>query len=157
MLIVTAGWTGARWAELAALRRSNLHFRQDDTGVLVVDPNDGALVESATDVWLTAPKAERTITLPRFLVRLLRAHLTTHDDQHVFTTPQHRPLTGQAVGTRRWPTMTSVHTAEPPESPTRRAVPGWLRQRSDRASGDHAALPGTLSACHPPTAMRSAT
>jgi integrase len=89
MLIVTAAWTGARWGELAALRRTNLHLRDDDTGALVVDPNDGTVAESGTEVWLTAPKAERTIPLPPFLVRLLRAHVTTHDHPHVFLTPEH--------------------------------------------------------------------
>jgi integrase len=88
MLIVTAAWTGARWGELVALRRANLHVREDDTGALVVDPNDGAAVESGTELWLTAPKAQRTIPLPPFLVRLLRAHLTTHDHPHVFVTPE---------------------------------------------------------------------
>jgi hypothetical protein len=43
LLIVTAAWTGARWSELAALRRPNLHLLDDDSGYLCVDPNDGAL------------------------------------------------------------------------------------------------------------------
>lgn len=88
MLIVTAAWTGARWGELVALRRPNLTLREDDTGVFRVAPEDGTLLESGTDVWLAAPKAERAIPLPPFLVRLLRAHLATHDHSHVFTTPE---------------------------------------------------------------------
>lgn len=88
MLIVTAAWTGARWGELVALRRANLHVREDDTGALVVDPNDGTAVESGSELWLTAPKARRTIALPPFLVCLLRAHLATHDHPHVFVTPE---------------------------------------------------------------------
>lgn len=56
VLIITAGWTGARWGELTGLRRHNTHL------------NDS------------------TITLPPFLTDLLRAHLDTHDHPHVFVT-----------------------------------------------------------------------
>ncbi|WP_034274322.1 tyrosine-type recombinase/integrase [Haloechinothrix halophila] len=88
VLVVTGGWTGSRWGELAGLRRPNLHLFDDDTGDLVVDPETGALHEDSTGkLWLGPPKTEesaRTISLPPFLVRLLRAHLETHDHEHVF-------------------------------------------------------------------------
>ncbi len=91
LLIVTAAWTGARWSELAALRRPNLHLFDDDSGYLRVDPIDGVLYESGSQLWHGPPKtteSARAITVPPFLVRLLRAHLSTHDHPHVFTTPE---------------------------------------------------------------------
>ncbi|MTD58149.1 tyrosine-type recombinase/integrase [Amycolatopsis pithecellobii] len=92
VLVVAAAWTGARWGELVGLQRHNLHLVDDDTGYIVVDPDIGALHEPNKGVpFLGPPKTEesaRTITLPAFLVRLLRAHLATHDHPHVFVTPQ---------------------------------------------------------------------
>ncbi|MEV6608872.1 tyrosine-type recombinase/integrase [Kutzneria sp. NPDC051319] len=91
VMVVTAGWTGARWGELTGLQRPNLHLFDDDTGYIVVDPEIGALHESAAGkLWLGPPKTDesaRTITLAPFNVRLLRAHLATHTHPHVFVTP----------------------------------------------------------------------
>jgi len=91
LLVITAAWTGARWGELTGLQRHNLHLFDDDTGYIVIDPDTGSLHESAGGkLWLGPPKTDesaRTISMPPFLVRLLRAHLTTHDHPHVFTTP----------------------------------------------------------------------
>jgi integrase len=88
LLIVTAAWTGARWGELVGLQRPNLHLFDDDTGYFTIDPKIGALHESGTALWLGPPKntvSARDVTLPPFLVRLLRIHLKTHDHPHVFT------------------------------------------------------------------------
>ena len=89
LLIVTAGWTGARWGELTGLQRHNLHL--DPTGQtpseLVIDPDIGALHETTTSLTLGPPKtpeSARSIKLPAFLVPLLEAHLTTHSHTHVF-------------------------------------------------------------------------
>jgi integrase len=91
VLVVTAAWSGARWGELTGLQRPNVHLFDDDTGHIDVDPVIGALHESgAGRLWLGPPKtaeSARTITLPPFLVRLLRAHLEAHDHRHVFTSP----------------------------------------------------------------------
>lgn len=88
ILILTAGWTGARWGELVGLQRFNLHL---DDGYFVVDPDIGSLHESASGkMWLGPPKtpeSARTVTLPEFLIPLLRAYLETHDHPHVFVTP----------------------------------------------------------------------
>ena len=73
LLIVTAAWTGARWGEIAALQRRNTHL---DDGVIVIDPLIGAMIESSRGIELGPPKtaeSARTITLPSFLIRLLRA------------------------------------------------------------------------------------
>jgi integrase len=88
LLIVTAAWTGARWGELTGLQRPNLHLFDDDTGFFTIDPAIGALHESNRGLWLGPPKtadSARDITLPPFLVRLLRIHLKTQEHRHVFT------------------------------------------------------------------------
>jgi integrase len=88
VLIITAAWTGARWGELTGLHRRNLHL---DDGVMIVDPNVGALHEAGGgNQWLGPPKnagSARTITLPEFLAPLLRRHLTSAPSDFVFTTP----------------------------------------------------------------------
>ena len=91
VLIVTAGWTGARWGELAALQRHNTHLDQPDGGGYIkIDPRIGAVVESSRGIELSPPKtteSARIITLPPFLVALLRTHLATHDRRFVFVSP----------------------------------------------------------------------
>jgi len=85
-LLITAGWTGARWGELCGLQRHNTHL---DHARLVIDSESGALHEVNGRFSLGPPKtadSARTITLPPFLVALLRAHLATHDHPHVFVT-----------------------------------------------------------------------
>jgi integrase len=88
LLILTAGWSGARWGELIGLQRHNLHL---DDGCFVIDPDIGTLHESSSGkLWLGPPKtpeSARTVTLPEFLLPLLRQHLDTHDHPHVFVTP----------------------------------------------------------------------
>jgi integrase len=87
LLVVTAAWTGCRWGELTGLQRDHVDLTG---GVIVSDPDYGALHESgAHGLWLGPPKtpaSARTITLPPFLVDLLREHLATTDTQFVFTT-----------------------------------------------------------------------
>lgn len=91
LLVITAAYTGARWGELTALQQHNVHLYDDDTGHIIIDPEHGALHESNDGrLWLGPPKtlaSARQITLPPFLVRLMRAHLDTHQHRHMFTTP----------------------------------------------------------------------
>jgi integrase len=91
-LVVTAAWTGARWGELIGLRRQRLHLYENNTGHFDIDPDFGALHEPNKGApFLGQPKtveSARTVTLPPFLVPLLKAHLLTHQHQHVFVTPQ---------------------------------------------------------------------
>ncbi|GAA1291854.1 site-specific integrase [Saccharothrix xinjiangensis] len=92
VLDITAAWTGARWGELAGLQRINTHL---DDGCLVVDPDIGSLHEVDGRLELGPPKtpeSARTITLPPFLIDLLRHHLDTHDHPHVFVTADHQLL-----------------------------------------------------------------
>ncbi|WP_409463262.1 tyrosine-type recombinase/integrase [Amycolatopsis sp. GA6-003] len=91
VLVVTAAWTGMRWGELVGLQRHNL-ILGDTTGKIIVDPDFGALHEPGSGpMYLGPPKTDasvREVTLPPFLVALLRWFLTTHEHPHVFVTPQ---------------------------------------------------------------------
>ncbi|MEC3979890.1 tyrosine-type recombinase/integrase [Amycolatopsis sp. H20-H5] len=91
VLLVTAGWSGARWGELVGLQRRNLHLFDDDTGYFTIDSTFGALHEpNRGPLYLGHLKTDasaRIVTLPPCIVRLLRAHLTTHEHPHVFVTP----------------------------------------------------------------------
>lgn len=86
ILITTAAWTGARWGELVGLQRDHTHL---DAATITIDPQCGALREVNGQFTLGPPKtpeSARSITLPNFLIALLRAHLDTHNHQHVFLT-----------------------------------------------------------------------
>jgi integrase len=66
--MITAAWTGARWGELAGLRRHNTHLGD---AAIVIDRHSGALHEVNGRLELGQPKTDesaRTITLPPFLV-----------------------------------------------------------------------------------------
>ena len=91
-LMITAAWTGARWGELTGLQRRNLHLGD---GVLVVDPDVGALHEVDGVLTLGPPKTDesaRSVLLPAFLVELLQVHLDSHDHPHVFVTAENQLL-----------------------------------------------------------------
>ena len=89
--MITAAWTGCRWGELAGLQRNRLRLEPHrNRGELVIDPATGALHESGHRLWLGPPKtpaSARTVTLPPFLVALLREHLAATPNQFVFTSP----------------------------------------------------------------------
>ncbi len=88
LLIITAAWTGMRWGEIAGLQRCNTHL---DDGVIVIDRYAGGLHESGSRMWLGPPKTAasiRVITLPPFLIALLREHLDRTDGVPVFTGPR---------------------------------------------------------------------
>jgi integrase len=85
LLIIAAAWTGCRWGELAGLQRDHVDL---DRGVIAIDPEFGALHESGHGLWLGPPKtpaSARTISLPPFLVELLREHLASTTGSFVFT------------------------------------------------------------------------
>lgn len=82
-----------QWGEVTGLQRDHVDLRR---GVITIDPDYGALHESAAHgLWLGPPKtpaSARTITLPPFLIELLREHLATTDNPFVFTTRTGRPI-----------------------------------------------------------------
>lgn len=106
LLIIAAGWTGARWGELAGLKRDRVDVRR---GTITIDRDTGCLHESKTALWLGPPKTKasaRTITTPPFLTRLLRDYLATTEGEMVLTSPNgfllrrsmyHRRIFRQAV------------------------------------------------------------
>jgi len=92
LLVITAAWTGCRWGEIAGLQRDHVDL---DRGVITIDPDTGALHESAHQLWLGPPKtpaSARTITLPPFLITQLRQHLAHSNSSFVFTTRHGHPL-----------------------------------------------------------------
>jgi integrase len=116
LMIVTAAWTGCRWGEIAGLQRRNTH---PDDHTIVIDPDNGALKESAHRHWLGPPKtaaSARTITLPAFLAVLLKHHLESHDHAPVFPN-----LDGGFLWRRSWLPRTfnpafdgNLHKPNPP-------------------------------------------
>ena len=96
MLLITAGWTGARWGELTGLQRHNLHLDPyRGGGRMVIDPRVGALHEVGAQMFLGPPKtaeSARTISLPPFLVDALARHLQSHRHPHVFVTERQELL-----------------------------------------------------------------
>jgi integrase len=88
LLVITTAWTGCRWGEMTGLQPDHVDL---DRAVIAIDPEVGALHESAHGLWLGPPKTPasvREIQLPPFLVDLLREHLAHHTGQFVFTAPQ---------------------------------------------------------------------
>ena len=70
---------------------------------MVIDPHVGALIESSRGIELGPPKtaeSARTITLPPFLVDLLRRHLASHGQRFVFVTPSGEPHRNSNFGRR---------------------------------------------------------
>ncbi|WP_243791770.1 site-specific integrase [Saccharopolyspora gloriosae] len=87
-MIIVAAYTGLRWGELAGLQWRNVHLDRSPHAAIVVDPNVGALHETAGHLELGPPKtpaSARTVHLPPFLAELLREHATTQFHDHVFT------------------------------------------------------------------------
>jgi integrase len=93
LLIITTAWTGCRWGEITGLQRDHVDL---DRGVIVIDPDHGALHEPAAHgLWLGLPKTPasvRTITLPPFLIKSLREHLAATDSPFVFITRTGHPI-----------------------------------------------------------------
>ena len=72
-------------------------------GCLVIDPHVGAMIESSRGVELGPPKtaeSARTITVPPFLVAMLRRHLDSHGQRFVFVTPGGEPHRNSNFGRR---------------------------------------------------------
>lgn len=125
LLIITAAWTGARWGELAGVQRDNLHL---DHGHLVIDPCIGALHESGRQLWLASPKTAasvRAVSLPPFLIELLREHLEQIDGPRVFPSVDGDWLR-RSNFTRRVmrPAADGNHTVTNPQVRTRPVAPG---------------------------------
>lgn len=120
LLIVTAAWTWMRWGEIAGLQRCNLQL---DDGVLRVDRYVGGLHESGSRLWLGPPKTNasvRVVSLPPFLISLLREHLERTDGVQVFSGPRGGWLRRSNVD-RRVLRPAADGTLELPKAPVRLA------------------------------------
>jgi integrase len=74
-LVLTAGYSGLRWGELAGLRRCDIDF---DTGTITVTRR---LAEVNGTLSFSAPKSaagRRMVRIPSFVVRALRDHAERH-------------------------------------------------------------------------------
>ena len=84
------------------------------------------MIESSRGIELGPPKtaeSARTITLPPFLIRLLRAHLDRHDHPHVFA-----PHAGSRTGAA---TSAAARCARPPTAPGTGRAAGARWNRSN--------------------------
>ena len=119
-LIATAAWTGARWGELTGLQRTNIHL---DDGCFEIDPDIGALHEINGHFELGPPKtaeSARTITLPPFLIDLLRVLLDSHDHPHAFVSAEGEYLRRSNFGRRAMRPAADGNL-------NRKAPPVWLQ------------------------------
>jgi integrase len=90
VLIYTAAYTGMRWGELAGLRVDRCDFLRGSVNVAQALSEANGRVE----VGPTKTGRSRTVSLPRFLVDLLAAHLAEFGspDGFVFTSAEGAPL-----------------------------------------------------------------
>jgi integrase len=88
-LIFTAAYTGLRWGELAALKVRNLDLVKGTIRVTeAVAEVNGQLKEGPTKTGAT-----RTVSLPRFLRKMLSDHLARYPSKgYVFTSTKGHPL-----------------------------------------------------------------
>ena len=100
-LVLTAGYTGARFGELAALRigREGLDLLRKRMTIRAT------LTEVRGHLEVGPPKtkaANRSVSLPRFIVDELAHHLENHGGDHVFTSPDGKALRRNNFRRRVW-------------------------------------------------------
>jgi integrase len=100
--VITAAYTGMRWGELAGLAKVNIHLGD---GLVVVDPDVGALHEVSGNLHLGPPKtpaSARQIHLPPFLIGLLQDLIANHDNDLVFCGARGAFLRRSSMSRRVW-------------------------------------------------------
>ena len=100
-LVLTAGYTGARFGELAALRigHEGLDLLRKRMTIRAT------LTEVRGHLEVGPPKtkaANRSVSLPRFIVDELAHHLENHGGDHVFTSPDGKVLRRNNFRRRVW-------------------------------------------------------
>lgn len=134
LLVTVVFWTGMRWSEVAAMRRSFLHLEPeagviDGAGYYLIDPAVGAVHEdvhsrrflgppkSGSTTRLTSRhKAGRVMDLPPFLVAMLRDHVAglPEGQDGVFTNRNGR-FHGHDTFMVRWRRACDTGTVDDPE------------------------------------------
>ena len=122
LLVRIVYWTGLRWSEVAALRRSFLHIEPGDgivdgAGYYVIDPYVGAVHEDASSRRFFGPAKSgatgrlqpgfppgRIVDLPPFLVTMIKQYLQTLPDGQdlLFTNGKGDPLRYDDWNTHHW-------------------------------------------------------
>ncbi len=109
-LIYTAAYTGLRAGELEALRIADLDLLHGTISVHAsLAEIHGELHEGPTKTG-----HNRTVALPRFLVRMLEGHLSAHPSHtgHLFTAPEGGPIRHRAFMARHYrPAVTKAQLA----------------------------------------------
>ena len=115
VLIYTAAYTGMRWGELAGLQIDRCNFLRGSVDVAQALSE----VNGRMDVGPTKTGRARTISLPRFLIELLAAHLAEFGSPggYVFTSAEGAPLRRNFYRRHYRPAVASN------EPPSRFAVP----------------------------------
>lgn len=107
-MVLLAAASGARFGELAALRRSRLDLRRR---VLVVDSSADANGQPGPP---KTPAGRRTIRLPGWILPILRDHLVNNaTDELVFPSPRGKPLRRSLFRSRVWIPAIRASVGEP--------------------------------------------
>jgi integrase len=111
-LVLTAGFTGLRFGELAALRRDHANLLRRTLRV------EQTLTEVRGALSFGPPKTEaarRTVTLPDFLVEELAVHIARHPGQDglVFPSPTGGPIRRTNFTRRDWLLAVRASVGEP--------------------------------------------
>ena len=100
-LVYSAAYLGARWGELAGLKRENLDLLRRRVHIVGTLEEIGGHVRYVPETKSGASR--RTIGLPNFLVDLLASHLAEAPvGEHVFTTKRGAPLRRSAFRASYW-------------------------------------------------------
>ena len=134
LLVTVVFWTGMRWSEVAAMRRSFLHLEPeagviDGAGYYLIDPAVGAVHEDVHSHRFLGPpksgsagrltsrhKAGRVMDLPPFLVAMLRDYIAgLPEDQDAVFTNRNRRFHGHDTFMVRWRRACDTGTEADPE------------------------------------------
>jgi integrase len=111
-LITFLAWSGLRWGEVVALRRSSLNILRNR----VVVNQSATEVNGSLTFGTTKNSRSRTIVIPNSVSELLAAHLTPGAfDDAVFTAPLGGPLRSANFRTRVWLPAVKAITDTSPE------------------------------------------
>jgi integrase len=144
LLVHVVFWTGMRWSEVAAMRRSYLNLtpatqRKPTHGYYLIDPDDGAVHEDVHSHRFFGPpksgadgqlapeyKPGRVMDLPPFLVEMLLAHVETMAEGQDLLFPNRKGVVRQYDNwnTGHWRKACDGWPASPRKAPAEPIVKG---------------------------------